>query len=316
MSRDEVHGGGEWGFTKCLWSPAYKSWSKGNQKVSWLYWSNLLKVRQGDIVLHLHGKGHSAAFVGYSIATTDGHETLERPPQAGRWNYATSYFRVLLKDYQSFKERILLDDFFRAHKSELIEYLKELSETPINRFFVYQSDRLQCLNGAYLSKCDEKLLSLILRKNVPDASSHGKDITPTSEVWRRVKQRIGQMQFSCNVKKNYRFQCCFPDCNVTDPNFLIGSHIARWVDNSDKRGSISNGLCLCVFHDKAFENGYFSLDDKYCVIVSNNPEIQNSKIFTDYIKPFEHKEIGYSKVRPDKDSLKEHRFRCNFFDLP
>lgn len=315
MSRDNIHGGGEWGFTKCLWAPAYKYCPKESRKIPWLYWSNILKVQQGDIVLHLRGKNQSASFVGYSIAATDGHETLERPPQGGKWNYATSYFRVLLKDYYPFKTQIQLDDFFSIHKNELIKYLKELAETPINRFFVYQNNRLQCLNGAYLSKCDERLLSLILRENnVLNTSSDIKEAISTSEVWRSVKQRIGQIQFSESVKKNYGYKCCFPECKIDDPKFLVGSHIARWVDNSTKRGNISNGLCLCVLHDKAFEHGYFALDDEYCVILSCKSEIQNSKIFVEHIKPFDHKEINCSQIRPDKNSLKEHRYRCKFFN--
>ncbi|WP_300787650.1 hypothetical protein, partial [uncultured Akkermansia sp.] len=70
MSRDNIHGGGEWGFTKCLWSPAYKFSSNKKRKISWLYWNNILKVQQGDIILHLRGKKHFASFVGYSIAAT------------------------------------------------------------------------------------------------------------------------------------------------------------------------------------------------------------------------------------------------------
>lgn len=103
MSRDEVHGGGEWGFKKCLWSPAYKQGKLGG---SWLFWNNILQVKQGDIVIHLRGKGHKAAFVGYSVAATDGHRTLERPPQPGTWDYATSYFRVLLENFHPFNNEI------------------------------------------------------------------------------------------------------------------------------------------------------------------------------------------------------------------
>lgn len=88
MSRDETHGVGEWGFGKCLWSPSHK---RGDRKRSWLFWKNLLDVQQGDVIIHLRGKGYLAAFVGYSVAATDGHETLEHPPKAGKWNYATSY---------------------------------------------------------------------------------------------------------------------------------------------------------------------------------------------------------------------------------
>ena len=308
MSRDDVHGGGEWGFTKCLWSPAYK---QGKRNGSWLFWNNLLQVHKEDIIIHLRGKGYKANFVGYSVAATDGHQTLERPPQAGTWGYATSFFRVLLKDYQAFEAPIHLYDFFATHREELITYLNEIQTSPTNRFFVLQSSRLQCLNGAYLSKCDEKLLSLIINEEITNSLTLVSCNIPTSEIWRQVKQRVGQAQFSDAVKKNYRFQCCFPGCMVNDSKFLIGSHIARWVDNPDKRGSVSNGLCLCVLHDKAFESGYFSLDDELHIILSNKNEIQSSNIFIEHIKPFEHKKIQPAVIPPDKESIKEHRFRCN-----
>lgn len=307
MSRDKIHGGGEWGLKKCLWSPAYKRGARGG---SWLFWSNILQVKQGDIVIHLSGRGHAAAFVGYSVAATDGHETLERPPQPGTWGYAASYFRVLLKDFQAFDNVIMLDDFFTTHKDTLINYLEMFSITPTNRFFVYQSHRLQCLNGAYLSKCDNELLALIFDNETTQHMTSICQNNSTSETLRQVKQRIGQAQFSKAVKENYQHRCCFPDCHISDHNFLIGSHIARWVDNPDKRGNTSNGLCLCPIHDKAFENGYFSLDDELCVILSHKPEIQESDVFQVYIKPYAHRKINASQIPPDRDSLKEHRFRC------
>lgn len=311
MSRDKTHGGGEWGFSKCLWSPAYK---QEGQKRSWLFWKNLLLVQQDDIIIHLRGAGPSAAFVGYSIAATDGHQTIERPPQAGIWSYATSYFRVLLKEYHAFNDAILLSDFFLRHENELIEYLKDIRVSPVNRFFVYQAKRLQCLNGAYLSICDNKLLSLILSKNSINNADFTHETVDTSEVYRQVKQRVGHGKFSGAVKANYNFRCCFPNCTIQDPKFLVGSHIARWVDNPAKRGDISNGLCLCVFHDKAFERGYFSLDDKLYVIVNDNPEIHVSSIFLQYIKPFEHQAIDSAQISPNKEALAEHRFRCGISD--
>ena len=44
MSKNEAHGGGEWGFSKCIWAPAYKN---GTKKGSWLFWRNILEVKQG-----------------------------------------------------------------------------------------------------------------------------------------------------------------------------------------------------------------------------------------------------------------------------
>ena len=307
MSKDEIHGGGEWGFSECLWSPVYK---RGESRSSWLFWKNILHVKHGDVIIHLRGKGHAASFVGYSIASTDGHETMERPPEAGEWSYATSYFRVILEGYRDFQEAIKLDDFISLHRDELLAYLKEFSVTPTNRFFVYQSNRLQCLNGAYLSKCDEKLLTLILDNGSISNTTSVIATTSTTEVLRAVRQRVGQTQFAEAVKTNYKHKCCFPGCQINDPKFLVGSHIARWVDNPGKRGNISNGLCFCVLHDKAFENGFFSFDNDYRILLSNDITIQSSIVFIKDIAPFAHKAINSAEIIPDKASLAEHRFRC------
>jgi len=53
MSRDPTHGGGAWGFGRSLWSPAYK---RGTAE-QWAFWDTLLKVRSGDQIVHLRGKG-------------------------------------------------------------------------------------------------------------------------------------------------------------------------------------------------------------------------------------------------------------------
>ena len=139
-------------------------------------------------------------------------------------------------------------------------------------------------------------------------------VASTSEVWREIRQRVGQAQFSEAVKRNYKNICCFPGCKIDDPKFLIGSHIARWVDDPDKRGNISNGLCFCTLHDKAFEHGYFSLDDEYCILPSSRIEIQTSSVFINSILPFTHQKINEAEISPDKEALKEHRFRCKIID--
>lgn len=63
-------------------------------------------------------------------------------------------------------------------------------------------------------------------------------------------------------------QARFPDCDVSDPRFLIGSHIARWADNEKLRGNLGNGLCLCLIHDKAFEVGLYTRDEPLAVFVN------------------------------------------------
>jgi hypothetical protein len=219
------------------------------------------------------------SFVGLSTAATDGHITLERPPLAGDWAYCDTFYRVLLTDYSEFSCKIKLDTLFHEKNDEFRDYYTRRQEKPKNLFYVVQSDRLQCLNGAYFSPADDALIDLLFGNSMNTCGEYVREEVPTSETWRRAKQRNGQSQFAENVKTNYHLQCCFPGCSVNDKNFLIGSHIARWVDNPDKRGQIANGLCFCPLHDKAFELGYFSLDDKLRIIVAHGVTLEKSAVF-------------------------------------
>jgi hypothetical protein len=83
MSREEAHGGDGWAFGECLWVPSLKK-----DGTRWPYWENLRHVRQGDVIVHLKGKEGAAAFVGSSIAASDGAETQNRPPTPQDWGFA------------------------------------------------------------------------------------------------------------------------------------------------------------------------------------------------------------------------------------
>lgn len=311
MSRDEEHGGGEWGFTKCIWAPTYKK-SEGEDK-SWPFWNNVNKVKIGDIVLHLRGKGQRAEFVGCSIAKTDGHETLECPPSPGSWGYCKRFYRAFLSDYMKFSHSINLYQLFKDKNIDFKRYYEQKSK-PRNIFYTIQSNRLQCLNGGYLSEVDEMLLAIILDDTEAfSAETPSIDLSvPTSVVMRQIKIRVGHARFSTNVKNNYNNHCCFPECKISDRDFLIASHIARWADNSEKRGETSNGLCLCPIHDKAFELGYFSLDDNFRICVEKKTD--HRQIFKEYISRYIGMTISKGHVQPDREALAEHRKRNNISD--
>ena len=183
-----------------------------------------------------------------------------------------------------------------------------------NLFFTIQSGRLQCLNGGYLSEVDAELLEILLdgiEKFDDESVPIGVSVS-ASMTLKQIKARVGHERFAINVKNNYNYQCCFPGCKVADKNFLVASHIARWADNTEKRGNTSNGLCLCPIHDKAFEIGYFSLDDNLRVCVEK--KIDHSQIFEDYISKFIGLPISKGHIEPDREALKEHRKRCNILD--
>ena len=129
MTRDPEHGGGSWGFALSLWSPAYKETSVSNSIQKWAYWETLLRVKAGDLVVHLKGKRPTTAFVGFSTTETDGFETHERPPNPKQWSYADRFYRVLLKDFTTFPEHILLSKVFADKEKELREYLIHNNKT-------------------------------------------------------------------------------------------------------------------------------------------------------------------------------------------
>lgn len=315
MSRDEVHGGGAWGFTRALWSPSHKNTSDGKRGGTWPWWENVLKVRQGDTIYHLRGEGHKAQFVGFSLAETDGFVTKERPPQPGIWDYATSYYKVQLREFTPLPSPIpLYEGFFVPQEQQLRAYCEHNRKLPAtNRrrpFFVVQSGRVQCLNGAYLSEADDTILKLLLGS--AESMTTSRSEARTAEVIRLIKSRLGQQAFSRNVRANYGAKCCFPQCIVSDSHFLIASHIARWADNEEARGKISNGLCLCLMHDKAFELGLFTLN--YNLEISLTPEGRRVGWSQMSISPYEGHKISlpHGAEPPSPESLESHWSRIGF----
>lgn len=310
MSRDEVHGGGLWGFGQCLWSPTKKT-----NGASWAFWETLRRVDAGDFVVHLRGKGKRAAFVGFSTAATAGRETKDRPPEPGEWADATSFYHVALQDFVPLDPQRLLSEAFEDSDTELREYYQN-NRSARNKerlFYVIQSGRLQCLNGAYLSELSTPLLRLLL--NIPlNGSPHAHSVdreVKASENLRQLLTRVGQREFSDGVLLNYSYQCCFPNCDVAEREFLRGAHIARWADAPVMRGQTSNGVCLCLMHDQAFERGMFTLDLDYRVWINDGKAIKSPWAVT-HLLPFHGKQIRPSKVPPSREALLQHweRVQC------
>lgn len=106
------------------------------------------------------------------------------------------------------------------------------------------------------------------------------------------------------VLNNYREQCAI--CDVRSPDLLVTSHIDRWADNPDARGDLSNVLCLCVFHDKLFELGFFYISDQLA-IVRYRREADGKMIDAVFAStmPFR----SDVNIRPSQRFLRRHRER-------
>jgi len=246
----------------------------------------------------------------------DGFETARRPPEPKDWDFANSFYRADLVDFTPFHRPVKLDAVFSGRRSELEAYFdlnRARGAEKRNIFYVRQSGRLQCLNGAYLSDVDDELLTALFGAsgaiNEPATGATVVSVETGSQI-ATVRSRLGQAKFASEIKKLYGYRCCFPDCGMSDPRFLVASHIARWSDNEILRGRLGNGLCFCLIHDKAFELGLFTLDEQFRVFVSPREHGTRSTIARNLLA-YHGKQISLADIEPLADALLEHWIRVD-----
>ena len=219
----------------------------------------------------------------------------------------------------AFPDPIPLAQVFTDRDHEMREYFAQNKLQPKKTrehvFFVVQAGRLQCLNGAYCSELSNDLAGIVLGHQFGSSFPHDPLVAvraSNSEQIGLLKTRLGQKDFSDHVRENYKHRCCFPGCDVAEHSLLVGAHIARWSDAAHLRGMTSNGLCLCLFHDRAFELGLFTLTEAFRVSV-NGTKNANSRWGAQNIAPFEGQQIRSGAIMPATDSLRRHWERIAFF---
>ena len=75
-----------------------------------------------------------------------------------------------------------------------------------------------------------------------------------------VKTRgSAQKAFAGAVKANYQFRCAIT--GVVTKDFLVASHIVPWSEDQSIRLDPTNGICLSLLVDRAFEKGYLRIED-------------------------------------------------------
>jgi hypothetical protein len=96
----------------------------------------------------------------------------------------------------------------------------------------------------------------------------------SNQVWEReanVSQRIGQNAIRRYILEQYDNKCAF--CDIDEPGLLVASHIVPWSEDPENRGNPKNIICMCVFHDRLFENALLKVDDHYKVTFSEKFQI-------------------------------------------
>lgn len=68
-----------------------------------------------------------------------------------------------------------------------------------------------------------------------------------------------QRAFANAVKSNYEYRCAITGIETRD--FLVASHIVPWSEDQSIRLDPSNGICLSLLMDRAFEKGHLLIED-------------------------------------------------------
>lgn len=315
-------------FSKMLWSPAYKN-STATTKSA--YWESLLEVEKGDIILHLV-KGVSKnkdemKFIGHSVAVSKCN-VVSTPAPHPKYDYCDIFYTVPLKNYQEFNSEISLKKTFEINEEQLITYYennncKDKGDKKAI-FYCQRQNDLKTVQGAYFSKVDNELFNILFEDNkisrikesnfTYDSGVESENNESNSESIREIKVRVGQQKFSRQVKENFNFECCFPDCRFNEERHLVGAHIVRWSDNVQTRKDVRNGLSLCKLHDADFELGVFTLDRQYRIRVNKKyfeTEDESSWVSTNLL-PCEYKKIKKCRELPAMEYIKGHWDRIDF----
>ena len=81
-----------------------------------------------------------------------------------------------------------------------------------------------------------------------------------------IKARVNQSVFRERLLNKYD-SCCL--CKVSNPKFLIASHIKPWADSeNNEKLDADNGFLLCPNHDALFDSGYISFDKNGAIMIS------------------------------------------------
>lgn len=114
-----------------------------------------------------------------------------------------------------------------------------------------------------------------------------------------------QRAFSKKVKDNYGWQCALT--GIRSKEFLIASHIVPWSVDKTIRIDPSNGICLSVLVDRAFEHGFLSIDDDLTVHVVLD-KIEEDAALKDLLAEYDGAALSKpTKQAPKTEYLKRRR---------
>lgn len=121
-----------------------------------------------------------------------------------------------------------------------------------------------------------------------------------------VKTRgSAQRVFAEAVKSNYGFRCAITGIDTKD--FLVAAHIVPWSEDQSIRLDPSNGICLSLLVDRAFENGCLLIEDDLTIRVNSN-QIGDDLALRSQFEPYDGQKLSIPvEGAPNPEYLQRRR---------
>lgn len=128
-----------------------------------------------------------------------------------------------------------------------------------------------------------------------------------TETSRQVRVRLVQRFFREAVLSGYHYSCAV--CQINLPVLLNASHIVPWSKDKTRRADPRNGMSLCALHDRAFDRGLITFDQKHKVVLSKQLRVKNpSDLHRVGLLDIEGRKIKLpERFKPDEYVLDYHR---------
>ncbi len=108
-----------------------------------------------------------------------------------------------------------------------------------------------------------------------------------------VKTRgSAQRAFAEAVKTNYGFRCAIT--GIETKHFLVASHIVPWSEDQSIRLDPSNGICLSLLVDRAFEKGYLLIEDDLTIRIDRD-RVGDDDALRHELEPYAGKKLNAPK---------------------
>jgi hypothetical protein len=154
------------------------------------------------------------------------------------------------------------------------------------------------LFAEYLESTDEEV------KEFEKSIDAGDFEVPDKAGWSKTRGSA-QRAFAQRVKDNYGWRCALT--GISSREFLIASHIVPWSMDKSIRLDPTNGICLSVLVDRAFEYGYIFIEDNFTVRLVSSA-VSSDAALEMYLKPFDGVTLRLpTKQAPNPDYLRRRR---------